>query len=107
MSRDPVVILGARRTPVGAFQGVFASVTAPQLGAVAIKAALTDCEGDALRRLLLEVSGKGGPIASVFSLSATRFHAGENWPLDWLMNERTVTVNTTAAGGNASLMAIG
>jgi acetyl-CoA C-acetyltransferase len=42
MSSDPVVILGARRTPVGAFQGALASVTAPQLGAVAIKAALAD-----------------------------------------------------------------
>ncbi|MGD0504343.1 MAG: acetyl-CoA C-acyltransferase [Steroidobacteraceae bacterium] len=42
MSRDPLVILSARRTPVGAFQGVFAGVTAPQLGAAAIKAALTD-----------------------------------------------------------------
>jgi acetyl-CoA C-acetyltransferase len=42
MSSDPVVILSARRTPVGAFQGVFAAVTAPQLGAAAIKAALAD-----------------------------------------------------------------
>jgi acetyl-CoA C-acetyltransferase len=42
MSSDPVVILSARRTPVGAFQGAFAAVTAPQLGAVAIKAALAD-----------------------------------------------------------------
>jgi acetyl-CoA C-acetyltransferase len=42
MSSDPVVILGARRTPVGAFQGAFSSVTSPQLGAVAIKAALED-----------------------------------------------------------------
>jgi acetyl-CoA C-acetyltransferase len=42
MKSDPVVILSARRTPVGAFQGAFSSVTAPQLGAVAIKAALTD-----------------------------------------------------------------
>src|SRR5277367_539238 len=42
MKSDPVVILAARRTPVGAFQGAFATVTAPQLGAVAIKAALTD-----------------------------------------------------------------
>ncbi|HWX78466.1 MAG TPA: acetyl-CoA C-acyltransferase [Steroidobacteraceae bacterium] len=41
MKSDPVVILSARRTPVGAFQGVFASVAAPQLGAVAIKAALS------------------------------------------------------------------
>jgi acetyl-CoA C-acetyltransferase len=42
MSSDPVVILAARRTPVGAFQGVFSGVTAPQLGSVAIKAALAD-----------------------------------------------------------------
>jgi len=42
MKPDAVVILSARRTPVGAFQGVFAHVTAPQLGAVAIKAAVTD-----------------------------------------------------------------
>jgi acetyl-CoA C-acetyltransferase len=42
MNSDPVVILSARRTPVGAFQGAFALVTSPQLGAVAIKAALSD-----------------------------------------------------------------
>src|SRR5271155_523326 len=42
MKLDPVVILSARRTPVGAFQGAFAALTAPQLGAVAIKAALAD-----------------------------------------------------------------
>jgi acetyl-CoA C-acetyltransferase len=42
MNSDPVVILGARRTPVGAFQGALTTLTAPQLGAVAIKAALAD-----------------------------------------------------------------
>jgi acetyl-CoA C-acetyltransferase len=41
MKPDPVVILSARRTPVGAFQGAFASVAAPQLGSAAIKAALS------------------------------------------------------------------
>jgi acetyl-CoA C-acetyltransferase len=35
-----VVIVGAARTPIGAFQGSLASVPAPRLGAVAIKAAL-------------------------------------------------------------------
>ncbi|HXQ31203.1 MAG TPA: acetyl-CoA C-acyltransferase [Steroidobacteraceae bacterium] len=40
MSSESIVILSAKRTPVGAFQGVFASTTAPQLGAAAIKAAL-------------------------------------------------------------------
>jgi acetyl-CoA C-acetyltransferase len=42
MNSNPVVILAARRTPVGAFQGAFAGVSAPQLGAVAIKAAIAD-----------------------------------------------------------------
>jgi len=37
---DPVVIVSAARTPMGGFQGDFASLTAPQLGAVAIKAAV-------------------------------------------------------------------
>ena len=37
---DPIVIVSAVRTPMGAFQGVFGSLTAPQLGAVAIKTAV-------------------------------------------------------------------
>ena len=39
---DEVVIVAARRTPIGSFFGQLANVTAPQLGAVAIKAALED-----------------------------------------------------------------
>ena len=38
--QDPVVIVAAVRTPMGGFQGDFNSMTAPQLGAVAIKAAV-------------------------------------------------------------------
>ena len=37
---DPVVIVGAARTPMAAFQGDFATLTASDLGAVAIKAAV-------------------------------------------------------------------
>src|SRR5580692_79754 len=37
---DPVVIVSAVRTPMAAFQGDFATVTAPQLGSVAIRAAV-------------------------------------------------------------------
>lgn len=40
MLSDPVVIVSAARTPMGAFQGDFASVAAPTLGAAAIEAAL-------------------------------------------------------------------
>lgn len=38
---DPIVIVAGARTPMGSFQGVLQSVTAPHLGAVAIKAALS------------------------------------------------------------------
>ena len=37
---DPIVILGAARTPMGAFQGDFSSLSAHDLGGAAIKAAI-------------------------------------------------------------------
>ena len=37
---DPVVIVGCARTPIGALQGALADLTAPQLGAITVKAAL-------------------------------------------------------------------
>jgi acetyl-CoA C-acetyltransferase len=37
---DPIVIVGSARTPIGAFQGDFKDLTAPQLGAAAIRAAV-------------------------------------------------------------------
>jgi len=40
MLQDPVVIVGCARTPMGAFQGELSTLSAPQLGAIAIKAAL-------------------------------------------------------------------
>jgi acetyl-CoA C-acetyltransferase len=40
MLNDPVVIVGAARTPMGGFQGDFAALSASDLGAVAIRAAI-------------------------------------------------------------------
>ncbi|MFK8015963.1 MAG: acetyl-CoA C-acyltransferase [Gammaproteobacteria bacterium] len=42
MSNDPVVIVAARRTPIGAFQGAFSAATAIDLGAASNKAAVAD-----------------------------------------------------------------
>jgi acetyl-CoA C-acetyltransferase len=39
---DPVVILAARRTAIGSFQGQFQGLSAPMLGAAAIRAAMLD-----------------------------------------------------------------
>ncbi|HRQ60833.1 MAG TPA: acetyl-CoA C-acyltransferase, partial [Alphaproteobacteria bacterium] len=40
MTDDPIVIVGMARTPMGGFQGDFASLRAPDLGAAAIRAAV-------------------------------------------------------------------
>jgi acetyl-CoA C-acetyltransferase len=37
---DPVVIIGAARTPIGAFQGDLKELSAPELGAITIRASM-------------------------------------------------------------------
>lgn len=41
---DTVVIVSARRTPIGAFQGALAPLSAPQLGSAALRAALESAQ---------------------------------------------------------------
>ena len=72
-----------------------------------IDAALTDREGPSLVEFLSAVARRTGPIAGVFRVSDETLRRGEPAPLDFLVGERSVCVNTTAAGGNASLMSIG
>ncbi|MFN3700713.1 MAG: acetyl-CoA C-acyltransferase [Alphaproteobacteria bacterium] len=47
--KDPIVIVAAKRTPMGGFQGDFAPLSAPQLGAAAIKATLQSAGLDPAR----------------------------------------------------------
>jgi RHH-type proline utilization regulon transcriptional repressor/proline dehydrogenase/delta 1-pyrroline-5-carboxylate dehydrogenase len=72
-----------------------------------IDAVLTDREGAALVELLAATAARPGPIAGVFRYSAESFRRGDSAPLDFLVVERSICINTTAAGGNASLMTIG
>lgn len=52
---DPIMILGAARTPLGAFQGIFAGMPATELGAVAIEGALKNAgmSPDAVQEVLM------------------------------------------------------
>jgi acetyl-CoA C-acetyltransferase len=52
-SQDPVVIVSAARTPMGGFQGDFAALTAPQLGAQAIRAAVERSGSAAVDEVLM------------------------------------------------------
>jgi acetyl-CoA C-acetyltransferase len=45
--KDPITIVGSARTPIGGFQGALSTCTAPELGAVAIRAALERAEARA------------------------------------------------------------
>jgi RHH-type proline utilization regulon transcriptional repressor/proline dehydrogenase/delta 1-pyrroline-5-carboxylate dehydrogenase len=71
-------------------------------------AALFEGEGDALRDLCRDLAELPGPIRPVFAAAAAGLRAGtEDYPLEFLLEERSISANTAAAGGNASLMAIG
>ena len=55
MSTDPVVIASYARTPMGGFQGALAGATSPELGAVAVKAAVerAGVSPDAIERIYM------------------------------------------------------
>ncbi|NKL36892.1 acetyl-CoA C-acyltransferase [Rhizobium leguminosarum bv. viciae] len=52
--QDPIVIVGAARTPIGSFQGELKEATAPELGATAIRAALqrSSVEAEAIEEVI-------------------------------------------------------
>ena len=71
------------------------------------EAALTDRDGAMLIAFAGEIARRDGPIAAVHRVSAESLRRGEPAPLDFLVAERSLCINTAAAGGNASLMTIG
>ena len=75
MHNDPIVIVGAARTPIGGLQGDFASLSASDLGAVAIKAALerAGLTADAVDKVIMGCvlpAGQGQAPARQASLKA-------------------------------------
>src|SRR5271165_4263270 len=84
-----------------------------------IKMALSPCDApflagalfagdsDGLAAALSRLSARPGAIVRVQALTLARLAAGEDYDLLSLVEERATATNTAAAGGNASLMAIG
>jgi RHH-type proline utilization regulon transcriptional repressor/proline dehydrogenase/delta 1-pyrroline-5-carboxylate dehydrogenase len=70
--------------------------------AVRFDAVLHAGPADALRELLQALAARPGAIVGVNSLQGDGM-----LPLERLMIERSLSINTAAAGGNASLMTIG
>ncbi|MEQ5840360.1 trifunctional transcriptional regulator/proline dehydrogenase/L-glutamate gamma-semialdehyde dehydrogenase [Paraburkholderia acidicola] len=74
----------------------------------AFDAVLFEGDSDELLALVKEVAKRSGPIVSVQGVAARALESGEeDYALERLLTERSVSVNTAAAGGNANLMTIG
>jgi RHH-type proline utilization regulon transcriptional repressor/proline dehydrogenase/delta 1-pyrroline-5-carboxylate dehydrogenase len=71
-------------------------------------AVLFEGDSDELLTLVKEVAKRPGPIVSVQGVASRALGNGdEDYALERLLTERSVSVNTAAAGGNANLMTIG
>jgi len=100
MSTNPVVIIGLARTPMGAFQGAFSTVSAPELGAAAIKAAMSEAniEGSDIDQVIMGCvlpAGQGQAPARQAALGA-----------DLPLSAEATTINKMCGSGmQAAIMA--
>ncbi|PXW29730.1 trifunctional transcriptional regulator/proline dehydrogenase/L-glutamate gamma-semialdehyde dehydrogenase [Paraburkholderia caballeronis] len=94
---------------VGALPASLKPYAALKKGAdAAFDAVLFEGDSDELLALVKEVAKRPGPIVSVQGVAAHALANGdEDYAPERLLTERSVSVNTAAAGGNANLMTIG
>ncbi len=78
----------------------------PFTHSIAYQAALFEGGADELMRFNQSVAALDGPIVAVQGLSAKALAQGARYALECLVRECSVSVNTAAAGGNASLLAM-
>lgn len=82
-------------------------IQASDIGTAEIDSVLFEGEADALMVLNQRIAERTGPILTVQGLTTEALAAGEAYALERLLEEVSTSVNTAAAGGNASLMTIG
>jgi RHH-type proline utilization regulon transcriptional repressor/proline dehydrogenase/delta 1-pyrroline-5-carboxylate dehydrogenase len=73
----------------------------------ALDAVLFEGSAQALRDLNGRIAERDGPIMPVQGLTTEVLTKGGDYDLNLLFEERVVSINTTASGGNAHLMSIG
>ncbi|WP_343315902.1 trifunctional transcriptional regulator/proline dehydrogenase/L-glutamate gamma-semialdehyde dehydrogenase [Brucella sp. BE17] len=70
--------------------------------------ALIEGEADRIKAINGKIAGLPGPLVLVQAASSEELATRDDaYCLNWLLEEVSTSINTTAAGGNASLMAIG
>lgn len=69
--------------------------------------ALFEGEAAELQAFCAHAAALDGPLRPVLAATPAELAGGGDYPLELLLRERSVSTNTAAAGGNASLMNIG
>ncbi len=100
-------------SPLSAVEGIPAGL----MDDITIVRSRTDANFDAVllegneaaqRQIRQELAARPGPIVAMQAIESEALAEGrERYDLEWLLNERSISINTAAAGGNASLMSIG
>lgn len=81
--------------------------TEMELAQLPLQAALAESDTDALLHLQQQLSTRSGPLLLVQGLTTEEIRHGERYRQERLLREISISTNTTAAGGNASLMMVG
>ena len=95
-----------------ALAGVLATVPEPVAARLApegeaVAVALVEGEGERLRSAARAIAERDGPIVPLHTASVEEIASSPfAYPASLLLEERSVSVNTAAAGGNASLLAL-
>ncbi len=69
--------------------------------------ALIEGEAEQVRAIATRIAELPGPLVLMQSASPQEISRPDAYCLSWLLEEMSISINTAAAGGNASLMAIG
>jgi len=69
-------------------------------------AALVEAGPGELGAILRDLAARRGPIIPVQAATSAQMYMADAYCLEWLVEEVSTSVNTTAAGGNASLMTL-
>ncbi len=111
LATGQTAVITAARASSGLFDGLSAAflrrivpaadpTTAPGLGGVLHEGERADLMG-----LIRRIAERSGPILTIWSIPSASDPEADYEPSD-LFQERSVSINTAAAGGNASLMAL-
>ncbi len=95
-----------QQTPT-AQQAALQWATAQQWAQLPLQAALVESDTDALLPLQQQFSARPGPLLLAQGLTTEEIRSGERYRPERLLREVSISTNTTAAGGNASLMMVG